>query len=179
MPIGSARMENQFAEATTQRKAYGILATVQADPHVRKRWIRRLLNLGWSSSKIRRALHVESGVVEKLAKVWTKYPPKEIAEAEQLLRAGRKWREVSAKTGVSLATLQRRIGYRKYPELTAEQLAAALAKVQAGASWDQAAHELGVGHSTLKKYIAWRKPPGPKRRIDGQGSKPSQRAANG
>jgi hypothetical protein len=90
-----------------------------------------------------------------------KYSSKQVAQVEQLLRRGEKWRDVAAKTGCGMGTLHRRVGYRKHRTFTAEQLAWATAKLRAGDSWEQTARGLGCCESTLRTHIKCKRPPKP------------------
>jgi hypothetical protein len=85
------------------------------------------------------------------------YSQKKIAQAEALLRAGKRWRDVTEIVGCSLATLQRRVTYRKRKKLTPQQLEAASLAMQRGGDWNEVARNLGVSRQTLQPKIAWRK----------------------
>lgn len=135
--------------------------------------IRAALAQGLRSIEIQRKFHVDDRTVTQFRRAngdfenrchWLKYSAQFMADAEQRLRNGGHWLKTANQLGCSLATLQRRIEYRKYRNgrLTPEQRVQAEQELKAGKTWGAVARQFQCSPMTVQKYVAWRRgKPGP------------------
>lgn len=111
------RLSKEIGAAYLKRRGRGRRFT----PELRAQ-IRAAVQSGKRSSEVQREFSVDYDTVAQFRRElgdfenrrhWKKLSAGQIEQAQKMLQSGERWRDVAESLGVSLATLQKRVRYRK------------------------------------------------------------------